>query len=132
MPRSRSARMTRTAISPRLATSTRRKSGRSERDVPMLLRRVLVALVLQHPQRADQPRARVLGQDDRVDVAELGGLERVREGPAIVLLEPLALGGGVGGALDLVWESGFYCNGGAHHPDLGGWVGEVYVAADVL
>src|SRR5579885_1534532 len=132
MPRSRSARMTRTAISPRLATSTRRKSGRSERDVAMLLRRVLVALVLQHPQRADQPRARVLGQDDRVDVAKLGGLERVREGPAVVLLEALALGGGVGGALDLVAEDDVDRAVGAHHRDLGGGVGEVHVAADVL
>src|SRR5919197_1071519 len=105
MPSSRQARMTRTAISPRLATSTRRKRGRSEGDVPMLLRRVALALVLQHLERPDEARPRVLGLDDLVDVAELGGLEGIREGVAIVGHEALALLlGPWSGLLDLVAE----------------------------
>src|SRR4051794_27304343 len=89
MPSSRQARSTRTAISPRFATSTRRKidaaeppgvgGGESERDVAMLLRRVLLALVLEDLERADDLRSRLLRLDDLVDVAELGGLERIRE-----------------------------------------------------
>src|SRR2546422_11754137 len=102
MPSSRRARLPRPAISPRWATSTRRKSGRSERDVAMLLRRVLVALVLQHLERPDESRAGVLGLDHLVDVAELGGLERVGEGAPVLDLEPLALDLGVLCPLDLL------------------------------
>src|SRR5437867_10768491 len=104
MPSSRQARITRTAISPRLATSTRRKSGRSEGDVAMLLRRVLVALVLQHLERADEPRAGVLGLDHLVDVAELGRLEGVGERAPVLGLQALALRLRVLGALDLLPE----------------------------
>src|SRR5262245_64841848 len=107
MPSSRSARITRTAISPRLATRTRRNGGfseDSERDVAMLLRRVLVALVGEHLERGDETRARVLGLDDLVDVAELGRLERVGELLTVVGREALALGVGLLRLLDLVAE----------------------------
>src|SRR5437763_16066736 len=137
MPSSRHARMTRTAISPRLATRTRRKGGPaarpgSERDVAMLLRRVPVALVLQHLERADEPRTRLLGRDDLVDVAELGGLEGVGERLPVVGDEPLALALGVLRALDLVAEDDVDGAVRAHDGDLGRRVGEVHVAADVL
>src|SRR5262250_3109251 len=118
MPSSRQARMTRTAISPRFATSTRRKSaGGSERDVAMLLRRVLVALVLQHLERADEPRTGVLRLDDLVDVAQLRRLVRVRERAAILGDEP---GPGrvlVRGPLDLVPEDDVDRAVGAHDRD---------------
>src|SRR3990172_12568897 len=104
MPSSRQARITLTAISPRLATSTRRKSGRSGRDVAMLLGRVPVALVLQHLEGAEEARAGVLGLDDLVDVAELGGLVGVGEGVAVVGDQPVALGHRVPRLLDLVPE----------------------------
>src|SRR6478672_8567108 len=76
MPRSRQARMMRTAISPRLATRTRRnglslrkdRSG-SERDVAMLLPRVGVALVGEDLEGADEPRPRLAREDHLVDVA---------------------------------------------------------------
>src|SRR5262245_5253427 len=104
MPSSRHARITRTAISPRLATRTRRKSGRSEGDVAMLLRRVPVALVLEHLERPDQARAGLLGLDDLVDVAELRRLVRIGEGLAVLGHQALAFGLGVRGLLDLVPE----------------------------
>src|SRR5262245_5054611 len=109
MPSSRQARMTRTAISPRFATSTRRNISRAgvarlERDVAMLLGRVPVALVLQHLEGADEARTRVLGTDDLVDVAELGRLEGIGEGLAVLRLEPRPLGLGVLRLLDLVPE----------------------------
>src|SRR5689334_9903964 len=108
MPRSRHARITRTAISPRFATSTRRKSGGSvtcsERDVAMLLRRVPVALVLEHLERADETRAGVLRLDDLVDVAELRGLVRVGEGPPVLRDEARPSALGVLRLLDLVPE----------------------------
>src|SRR5581483_7807159 len=109
MPSSRQARITRTAISPRFATSTRRKRrgavpGRSERDVAMLLGRVLVALVLQHLERGDEARAGVLGLDDLVDVAELRRLERVREPLTVLRDQPGSLGLDVLRLLDLVPE----------------------------
>jgi hypothetical protein len=70
----------------------------------MLLRRVLVALVREHLERADETRARVLGADDLVDVSELGGLERVGELLPVVGRETLALGLGLLRLLDLVAE----------------------------
>src|SRR5437016_1124104 len=71
--------MIRTAISPRLATSTRRKGGpvgsslckdgaSSERDVAMLLSRVDVSLVAQHLEGADEPRPGFRWADDGIDV----------------------------------------------------------------
>src|SRR5688500_17594179 len=97
-PSSRHARMIRTAISPRLATRTRRK-GRSprdaiaasravsrpgagpaslrkdgalpdlERDVPMLLSRIGVALRGKRLEACDEPRPRLGRADDVVDIA---------------------------------------------------------------
>src|SRR5436190_5636312 len=131
MPSSRHARMTRTAISPRFATSTRRKSG-LEGDVAMLLRRILLALVLQDLERADDFRSRVLGLDDLVDVAELGCLEGVRERPAVVRDEAFALLVGILRALELVAEDDVDGALGTHDRNLGGGECEVDVAAKVL
>src|SRR5882724_9723390 len=88
----------RSAISPRLAMSTRfieagRRAGgagrsapvvsseanpsapppRSQRNVAMLLRRIPVPLRRQGPQRVDQPRPGVPGIDDVIDVAPARG-----------------------------------------------------------
>src|SRR5439155_10451731 len=51
----------------------------SERDVPVLLRRVLVALPLEQRQGRDEAWARRRGLDDIVDVAALGRDVRIRE-----------------------------------------------------
>src|SRR5213593_1788022 len=122
MPSSRQARMTRTAISPRFATRMRVKRGRSEWDVAMVLGRVPVALVLQHLERADQARPRVLGLDDLVDVAELGRLEGIGERLAVLGLEAPALLLPVLRLLDLVPEDDVDGAVGAHDRDLGGGV----------
>src|SRR5438552_4498024 len=133
MPSSRQARMTRTAISPRFATRTRRKSGAaSERDVAMLPGRVLLALVLQDLERADDFRARVLGLDDLVDVAELGGLERIRERAPVLRDQPAPLAVGVLRPLELVPEDDVDGALRAHDGDLRGREGEVDVAPEML
>src|SRR5690242_18821502 len=133
MPSSRQARMTRTAISPRFATSTRRKSGAGlEGDVAMLLRRVLLALVLQDLERADDFRSRLFRLDDLVDVAELRSLERVRERAPVVGDEALALLVGILRALELVAEDDVDGALRTHDRYLGGGEREVDVAAEVL
>src|SRR5262245_1411446 len=76
MPRSRQARMIRTAISPRFAISTRSNGGSSlrkdelasERDVAMLLRRIRLALARQHLEGADEAGPRLGRPDHVVDV----------------------------------------------------------------
>src|SRR5215211_7161708 len=95
MHSSRHARMIRTAISPRLATRTRRKggavslrkdasrltapAGASERDVAMLLSRIGVPLRLQHVEGGDDSRTRLRRTDNVVDIAAGGRDVRVRE-----------------------------------------------------
>src|SRR5215213_8332215 len=71
---SRQARMMRTAISPRLAIRILLTAWLaadrvivSERDVPVLLWRVLVALRLERGEAGDQLRARLVRPDDFVD-----------------------------------------------------------------
>src|SRR3954447_24043499 len=78
MPSSWQARMIRTAISPRLATSTRRNGAGSatpslrkdvlERDVAMLLSWIRVALVGEDLEGADDPRSRFHRLDDVIDI----------------------------------------------------------------
>src|SRR3954463_11509606 len=53
--------------------------GWSQRKIPVLLRRIPVALRAQRVERVDQPRACVARVDDVVDVAAAGGDVRVRE-----------------------------------------------------
>src|ERR1051325_1813556 len=142
MPSSRQARMTRTAISPRFATSTRRKSGaaeppgagggESERDVAMLPGRVLLALVLQHLERADDLRSRLFRLDDLVDVAELGGLERIGERAPVLRDQPAPLAVGILRPLELVPEDDVDRALRAHDGDLRGREGEVDVAPEML
>src|SRR3954464_14616028 len=68
MPISRHARMTRSAISPRLATRILSNIDDLERNVAMFLRRVAIALSPQRLERVDQTRTRVARIDDVVDV----------------------------------------------------------------
>src|SRR5262245_61160720 len=49
----------------------------SQRNIPMLLRRIFVALGLQHFQRVDEPFARLAWLDDGVHVTPLGGDVRI-------------------------------------------------------
>src|SRR4051812_11242427 len=77
--------MIRTAISPRLAISTRAKGGPSlrkygsERDVAMLLARVRVGLVGKHLEGADESWSGLGWTDHAVHVTARGGDIRVRE-----------------------------------------------------
>src|SRR5512143_2507308 len=107
MPISWQARMIRTAISPRLATRTRRKGGeemspvggpslrkdvaRSERDVAMLLSGVDVTLVGQDLEGANDSRPRLGRTDDVVDVAAGRGDVRVGELRLVLGDEPAML-----------------------------------------
>src|ERR1039457_4970712 len=77
-PSSWHARTTRRAISPRFATRIF-FSIRSERDVPVLLRRVLGPLSAQRLERRDEAGARVPRVDDVVHVSASGRHIRVRE-----------------------------------------------------
>src|SRR5213075_1532170 len=73
-PNSRHARTTRSAISPRLATSTflNISARPSEWNVAVLLGRVAVPLGAHRLERVDQPRSGVARVDDVVDVAAAG------------------------------------------------------------
>src|SRR5579885_2967562 len=53
------------------------QTRRSQRNVPVLARRILVALVLESLERGNQARARVARHDYLVHIAEFGRLERV-------------------------------------------------------
>src|SRR5260221_247932 len=93
IPISRSVRKTRIAISPRFATRTLRmargevmRRSPSEGDVAVLLRRKRLALVSEHPERPDQPRARLLRLDHVVQVSEPRGDVGIRE-LLVVLLD---------------------------------------------
>ena len=48
----------------------------------MFLRRIFLALVLEHIEGLNQPRARIRWHDDFINIAELSGLERVGKGLA--------------------------------------------------
>src|SRR4030095_1901014 len=77
-PISRHARMTRTAISPRLAIRTFITPRASQRNVAVFLRRVAVALVGAARERRNQLPARGAGLGDLVDQAPGGGEVGVR------------------------------------------------------
>src|SRR5688500_15354988 len=134
-PISRQARMIRTAISPRLAISTltaRRPGALSQRDVPVLLRRIAVAFGLEAGERGDQLRARLAGWDHFVDEAARRRDVRVRE-----LLAELrdALGPqrvGIRGSVELALVEDVHRALGPHHRDFRGGPREVHVGPDVL
>src|SRR5262245_13654220 len=72
-PRSRQARTTRRAISPRLAIRIRCITTRaSERNVAVLARWIGVLLVAQHPQRADDAGPRLARLDHGIHESPLG------------------------------------------------------------
>src|SRR5438132_1339755 len=77
--------MTRSAISPRFAMSTLLNTRYLQRDVSVLLRRILVVLRLQRLQRGYQRWPRVSRVDDVVDVASTSGDVGMRELLAILL-----------------------------------------------
>src|SRR5687767_15467072 len=70
--------MTRTAISPRLATRTFLNPNCSQRHVPVLLLRVRVALAGERMERRDEPGPCLPRLDDVVDEAAGRGDIRVR------------------------------------------------------
>src|SRR5438477_8709428 len=102
MPSRRAVRMTRQAISPRLAMRifwnifASGAGGRSQRDVAVLAPRVVELLVAEHRQRPAQALAGLVGQDHVVDEAAVAGDERVGE-----LLPVLLLAGGDPGRVGL-------------------------------
>src|SRR5690349_4545101 len=131
MPASRQPRITRTAISPRLATSTRR-IGRLEGDVAMLLGRVLIALVANHLQRGDELGAGLRRLDDLVDVSTGGCNVRIGQTLAILGLESPTFRVRIGRIGQLVAEDDVDRALHAHDRDLRRWPGVVDVATDVL
>src|SRR5689334_23040346 len=76
----------------------------SQRHVAVLLRRVGVALVLEHLQRIDQPRARGARLDHVVDVAAGGGDIGIGKLRSVVVHQLVAHGLWIGGPVDLVFE----------------------------
>src|SRR5690242_14323695 len=137
--------MIRTAISPRLATRTRRKggaapaslrkdgraatgaadpprtvpTGRSERDVAMLLPGIRVPLAGQHLEGADEPWPRLGRADDVIDVAARRGDVGVRELRLVFRHQSLVLRRRVVGCGDGVLEDDVNGALGAHDRDLG-------------
>src|SRR5215213_1427264 len=69
----------RDARAPRVGSHPNERRIKSEWDVPVLLRRVGVALVFEERERAYELRARLRGLDYLVDEAALGRDVRVRE-----------------------------------------------------
>src|SRR5258707_12720071 len=130
MPISWQARMMRTAISPRFAIRTlekgalRRTSGASslykdgavsERDVPMLLSRVRVALAGEHLQGGDQAGPRLGRLDHVVHIPARGRDVGVRELLLVLGHEAGSLGDRVFGRGQLVLEDDRDRAVGAHH-----------------
>src|SRR5204863_9332865 len=131
--------MTRTAISPRFATrilstarSRDRPLHRSEWDVAVLLRRVLVALGLERGEAVDQLRARLMGTDDLVDEAALRGDVRVCELLAVLGNPGRARRGDIRGGIELALVKNIDRSLGAHDRDLGRRPREVRIGPDVL
>src|SRR5258707_15877372 len=62
---------------PKISAHLRKSAARSERNIPMLLRRGFVALGLEHLQCVAQLFARFARLDDGVHVAALGGHARI-------------------------------------------------------
>src|SRR5689334_23804544 len=85
MPISRQARITRSAISPRLATRILVNIAPLEGDVAVFLRRIAIALRAERVERVDQTGSRVARIDDVVEVAATGRDVRMGEHAAILL-----------------------------------------------
>src|SRR5689334_16454168 len=130
-PSSWQARTTRSAISPRLAMRTFFSTG-LERDVAVLLRRILVALPLQRLQRVNQSRTCVRRIDDVVHVAARGGDVRVRKLLRVLVDALFGCGRRIFRLGDLLLEEDLHRALRAHHGDLGGRPRDVVVATNVL
>src|SRR5688500_4301202 len=96
--RSRSTAGSRTAVPTCSSPAARR---RSEWNIPVLLRRVLIALRLQCAKRGDQLRARLARPDDLVDESPRRGDVRVGELLAVLGNPRRTRGGDVGGGVEL-------------------------------
>src|SRR3954453_4478019 len=95
-----------------------RSTAASQRHVPVLARRHLLALGAQHRQRSGQHPARLPGIDDVVDVAALGRDVRVGE-PLLVLGDQLGAPGlDAGGGVERLAVDEVAPAGGAHDGDL--------------
>src|SRR5689334_20475128 len=132
MPSSRQARMIRTAISPRLAMSRRRKGGPwlslrkdesvpavSEWDVAMLLSGVRIPLGLEHGEGSDHLRSRFGRANDVVDVAARRGDIWVRELGLVFLHQATSFRGRIFGRCQLVLVDDVDGPLRAHDRDLG-------------
>src|SRR6185312_8309598 len=90
-----------------------------------------IDFIFQHAQGSDDARAGFAGLDHVIDIAALGGDERVGEAlPELgdfLLAQAVFAGVGKFTAVDDV--NGAF---GAHDRDFGGGPGEIYVRADVL
>src|SRR5579875_1165363 len=137
IPRSRQARITRRAISPRLAIRMRlnmaaRVLQASQWNIAVLARRVVLALVFQRAQRSNQSRAGIARTQYFVHVAQLGGLERIGEGTPVFLGQAGALGDFIGSLLELVAKYDVDRPLGSHYCDFRAGIGEVEIAAQML
>src|SRR6266550_2348854 len=131
-PSSWQARMTRRAISPRFAIRTLLNTSYLERDVSVLLRRILVAFGLKRLQRIDEGGPGVTWIDDVVEITASGGDVWMREHLAVFFdlgvcgcRLILALG-------DLFSKENLYRTLRSHHRNLSGRPRYVEVAADVF
>src|SRR5437773_2552620 len=133
-PNSRQARMTRSAISPRLAMSTflNIRARPSEGNVAVLLGRVPVPLRAQCLQGVDQTRSRVARIDDVVDVAATGSDVRMRELLPILLDLCVSRLLRIVAVVDVLAEQNLDCALRPHHRDLRRWPRHAVVAANVL
>src|SRR5579859_2122586 len=114
-----------------------------QRNIPMLLRRVFVALAIEHLERLDQFFAGLSWADYRINVASLGGYIRIGEAVAEFFGLLFAHGGhggfadrrvgeAVGGFFQLAFVDDVDRAFRAHDGDFGGGPGVIDIGADVL
>src|SRR3990172_4469808 len=129
-PSSLAPRMTRTAISPRLATRTECMARILERDVSVLLGRKRYALRPQHVEGLDEAVPGLAGFDDLIDEAALGSDIRIGE-RRLVIGDELRPGRiGIGGLGDVAAMNDVHRSLRPHHRDFGRRPGEGHVRPD--
>src|SRR5437868_15432386 len=115
----------------------------SERYIPMLLRRVLVAFCVQHFQGVNELLARVTWTNDSIDISPFSGHVRIREAfskffdflAALAFQNFRALGFGVAhlrGTLQLPLVNDIHGSFRTHYGNFGGRPSVVHVSANVL
>src|SRR5205823_5765651 len=103
-----------------------------ERNVTVLLRRVLVALGLKRLEGPDENRSGITWIDDVVDVSARSRDVRMRELLAVFLDLGIGGCGGIRALQNLLPEQDLDCALGTHYRDFRGWPGDVEVAANVF